>query len=138
MGVDPIVLAAALYLAALFLADRMLEPARRELSPEEKVRLVDVGSGIRSAAYIPSAAAVLVLGSAIMLWPRHPSRIVIAVYVVFVGVTAMVSFYSWRQIRALEIRDSYLRRWALSRIVYTVAVASLCGYIAGYYVDLPV
>jgi hypothetical protein len=134
---DPIVLAAALYLAALFLSERMLAPARRDLSAEEKVRLVDAASGFRTATYVPSVAALLVLGFTITLWPEHLGRIVIATYVTFIGATVLASVYSWRQIRALEIRDSYVRRWGLSRAVYTIAATCMCGYIAWYYLNTP-
>jgi hypothetical protein len=135
---DPIIPAAALYLAAHFVSDRMVVSVFYELSPEEKARLVDTGAGRQAAAYIPSAAAVVTLGCAVAVWPEDTVRIVVTVLVVFIAATVVVALYSWGQMRALGIRESYLRRWALSRVLRIAAVAGLCAFLAWYSVNVPV
>ena len=137
MGVDPTVLAALLYLTALFCSERVLTPELRQLTAEEKVRLVDASSEIRYTRYIPSALAIAILSSAITVWPQHTGRIVVSVYAAFLVATVTVSIYIWRRMRTLDIRESYLRRWALSQAIYTVGVACLCAYVAQYYLEMP-
>jgi hypothetical protein len=131
--VDPNYIAIVAYLVARYLSERVLRLGRQSLSAEEKIRLIDSAASVRSLYLLPAALGMLVLIAGTQLWPESLLTVLAAAAIVFLGTQSLVSLSSWRRIRSLGIRDSYLRSWSWAQVIDLSAMMMLFGFIAASY-----
>lgn len=132
MTVDPVFLVITAYLLVMAGADRIVDRARRLLTDDQKVRLGDAAASNRSATFLPSVAAVLLLGVGLAVYPSEITIVVSVVYAVYLGLISFSSILLWRRLQTLILPGSYLRAWLVSRTIRILTVTSLCVYIVAY------
>ena len=109
----------------------MAERALRQLTPEEKVRLLDGFATIRVYSFLPLVPILLLAVAAPKMFPRESGWLILlsllglAVYIAFLHVCIA------QKLARLELPESYRRKLLLSRHVthlgYVVLLGSL-GY----------
>ena len=123
----------AIYLIMNVAAQRVLEPARRVLTMEQKARVMDVSARLRLVSNLPPIALVLFYGFAANQWPQHFGAVTLSVYSILISIAILFSIISYRRVCALNVPPSYLQRLVVSQILYIVALILLCGYLGFYY-----
>jgi hypothetical protein len=131
--VDPVYIAIVVFLVARYGAERVLRTGRRDLSAEEKVRLIDSAANARSLYLLPAALGMLVLITGSQIWPESLLTAMAAAAIVLLVTQILLSLTSWRRIRSLGVRDSYLRCWSWAQVIDLSAMTLLFGFIAHSY-----
>ena len=123
-----------MYLAVLFVAHLVLEPARRQLTAAQKASVMDVSAPLRAASMLPPIVLVFLYGFAAQAWPQYFQVLTFTIYAIFISAMALISILAYRRIRVLDVPALYLQRLLASQIMYISALIFLCGYLSVYYV----
>ena len=93
------------------------ESALRQLSAEEKVRLIDGFSTLRAFIWVPTVVLALVEYEVQRRWPGHPLETLLFTFACVIGL--MIATYAgiFRRLRALSLPEAYVQRFLTARLL---------------------
>ncbi|MFZ1687928.1 MAG: hypothetical protein WAU70_10930 [Flavobacteriales bacterium] len=133
---DRILIGFLLFLGCAFGARLVSERALRTLPDDQKVRLVDAFSGMRTYGMLAAIGLVAILFVLPKLFPDDPA------YGLYIGLGLAIAFLAVRQVmtarrlRALQMDEAYMRKLALARLLANLGIVILIAAVLYATLDL--
>lgn len=125
---DLVPIAIAIFLGCVLISRIMGERALRQLSPDEKVRLLDAFSTLRAYSFVPLIVIVLAAIGLPKLFPNGPWWLSILVLSACGIYVVALHVFEVRKIGKLGLPQSYTHRHFSSRYISYVGIVILfCG-----------
>jgi hypothetical protein len=121
-GQDPL-LGIVILFAAIVISRVISERALKQLTTEDKARLLDSFSVYRIANIALLLGIMIVWFVAIRFLPQWNSTLTIIFVVSFLGVSIVISVLSYRKMKGLNLPASYIKNYLLSLAIQYFGVA---------------
>src|SRR5437870_5662358 len=124
IGYDPFFGFIALVVAVI-ISRVIMEKALKNLTPEEKSKLLDAFSGYRIYNYAAIMILMVLYFGALRYFPELISTVMPVFLISFLLVTGTVSILTYRKLRGLGLPAAYIKHYLMSLGVQYVGIAFL-------------
>lgn len=114
-----------IFLGCVIVSRIMGERALRQLTPDQKVRLLDGFASIRAYAFIPIALIMLVVFGLPEMFPDGPSWLSWLGLGAFLVYAVVMHFIVARKLYSLDMPESYTRQALICRHINHIGLAIL-------------
>jgi hypothetical protein len=118
---------------AVMISRIIMERALKRLGPDVKARMVDAFSAYRIYNYAAILTLMVLYFACVRYFPQQSSVITPVFFLLFLVVTGVVSFLSYRKLKALEMPSHYVRSYLINLGIQYLGIGFLFAPIVAKY-----